>query len=40
MVENFHEKTLEESKKMNFLERFIGIIIKPRKTIDNIKEKN
>ena len=40
MVENFHEKTLEESKKMNFLERFIGIIIKPRKTIDDIKEKN
>jgi hypothetical protein len=39
MVENFHEEKLEE-KKMNFLERFIGIIIKPRKTIDDIKERN
>ncbi|GEM_PF-4386087 len=39
MVENFHKEKLEE-KKMNFLERFIGIIIKPRKTIDDIKERN
>lgn len=40
MVENSYEETLEESKKMSFLERFIGIIIKPRKTIDDIKERN
>ncbi|MEM3130046.1 MAG: hypothetical protein QXX78_03015, partial [Nitrososphaerota archaeon] len=39
MVENYYEKN-EEIKKMNFLERFIGIIIKPRKTIDDIKERN
>lgn len=34
------KKEEEKSKGMSFLERIVGIIIKPRKTIDDIKEKN